>query len=77
MNYIGPAHGQGIRIYLNGVQRRSTETSYTYSNNPGDRRIVVGRYYTGDYYYGSVELDELMFFNTMLTEAEISMLSQF
>ena len=78
LNYIGPNNGQGIRIYYNGEQVASdTRKSNLYSEHqPGNGRIVVGRYYTNkDQRYASVEIDELVFFNNSLNLEEIEYLS--
>ena len=77
LNYIGPEDPQGIEIYYDGVHSRRAAIGSAASSLPGDGRIVIGRRYTdGDYDYASVQLDELMFFNTALMDSEISMLSQ-
>ena len=74
MNYIGPAHGQGITIYTDGALRGSDTTKDTRSYTAGDGRVVIGRWYTngGSYrYYGGVMVDELNFWNRTLTLLEI------
>ena len=77
INYIGPEDGQGIRIYYDGVQRGSDTSMALYSRNTGEGLIVFGRRHTdSDDNYGSVQLDELIFFNATLTDSEITMLSQ-
>ena len=39
----------------------------------GDGRVVVGRYHTDlDEKYASVDVDELLFFNHRLTDAQIT-----
>ena len=44
--------------------------------SPGDGRLVIGRANTGgDKFYASVQLDELLMFNTSLAEKEIQILS--
>ena len=49
------------------IKRRSTSM---------DRRIVVGRFSTDfDYSYTSLQMNELMFFNRPLTQAEIKMMN--
>ena len=77
LNYIGPNDGQGIRIYHNSIQVASDTTHTSRQWVPGNRKIVVGRFRNGgDVWYSSVLVDELHFFNRVLTEAEIRMLSQ-
>ena len=52
-------------------------TSFSNHHNVGDGRIIIGRRYTdNDGAYGSIEIDELRFFNRTLTEAQIIMFSQ-
>ena len=76
-NYIGPHDGQGIQIYMDGIQRGS-DTSSSSISTPEDRYIIIGRYYHDrDEQYASVQLDELIVFNATLTDSEITMLSQF
>ena len=44
----------------------------------GDGKIVFGRVYTGsNMRYASVQMDELLFFNHVLTTVEILKLSEF
>ena len=72
INYIGPADGQGITIYTNGVLDGSDTEKYKYSWSPGDGRVVIGRKFTdSDTAYASVEVDELTFWNRALTPQEI------
>ena len=43
----------------------------------GDGKVIIGRYFTDeDDFYGSVEVDELFFFNTALSDSDIMKLSQ-
>ena len=75
MNYIGPNNGQGIRIYLDGVQAGSDDTRSdgTFSSRSGgDGRVVVGALYTYKaVFYASVDVDELLFFNQKLSDKQI------
>ena len=55
----------------------TTKTGLYSTYQPGDGRIVVGRYYTNkDQRYASVELDDLVFFNSSLTVPDIEKISQ-
>ena len=77
LNFLGPNDEEGIRIYKNGKHVGNhtiiTQSSSTESNG----RIAIGRAFTEiNNYYGSVQVDELLFFNHSLTEQEIGMLSQ-
>ena len=72
LNYIGPDDGQGIKMFYDGAEVAS-DTSKTERSNPvREGRIVVGRTYTDkDEAYGSVQVDELIYFNQALIESEI------
>ena len=74
MNYIGPNDGEGVRIYYNGeVASKTTKTEGSYS--AGDGKITVGRYYTNtDALYASFQVDELIFFNQILSNDNINLL---
>ena len=76
LNYIGPNNGQGIQIYYNGQEVESdTIKDAARSHSAGDGRVVLGRLYTNsDDYYGSVEIDELLFFNQTLSNDDINAL---
>ena len=72
LNYIGPNNGQGIEIYHNGVQIRNDATKSGATRSSGDCKVVIGRLYADtDDWYGSVDVDELLFFNQKLTDQEI------
>ena len=78
MNYIGPEDGQGIRIYVDGIETGSDVTKIGYLSQPGEGRIVVGRLHTDqNENYASVEVDELMFFNATINDSQVTMLAQF
>ena len=77
LNYIGPEHGQGIRIYYNGAKLDGG----SYKSPPGkptsaaDGSVTVGKfknyYYSVTIDYSSVALDELLFYNMKLTSDQI------
>ena len=70
LNYIRP--NNGIRIYHDGDEKGSDDTKSGGTNPPGDGRVVVGRFYTDlDTSYGGVDVDELLFFNEMLSVQKI------
>ena len=72
MNFIGPNDGEGFRVFYDGAEVPSDTTKYSRSSSHGDGRIVVGRRGTHrDRDYSSAMVDELIFFNQTLTEAEI------
>ena len=79
MNYIGPKDGEGLQIYhdfrsiFNETELRMCEDAYY----PGNKNLVLGRGINGgDYWYGSVQVDELYLFNRTLTEADIRSLGE-
>ena len=79
LNFIGLDDGQEIRIYHDGVNV-ANDMSITISTSmrpETDRRIVLGRLYTdSNENYATVQVDDLVFFNRALTEAEITVFSQ-
>ena len=72
LNYIGPNEGEGIRIYYNGAEVASATTKTVRSYPSGDGRIVVGRHFTNeDRRYISMQVDELIYFNAVLTSDDV------
>ena len=71
-NFIGPAANQGILVYMDGVEHVDThQKSGGMSNSPGVGRIIAGRTKPDvDSNYGSVIVDELLFFNQILSEQQ-------
>ena len=75
LNFIGP--NDGIRAYHDGVEVGSNTNIHGNSKHNGDRRIVIGRYFVkSGVTYSSIQVDELLLFDQMLTDDEITMLSQ-
>ena len=75
LNFIGP--NDGIRTFHNVEQVGSNTNIHENSKQNGDRRIVIGRYFAESVgTYSSIQVDELLFFNQLLTDDEITMLSQ-
>ena len=72
LNYVGPDDGQGIQIYQNGIKALIDTTKTSYTATSGNGRVVIGKYYT-DATGGSVTftIDELLVFNTKLSDEEI------
>ena len=72
VNYIGPDDGQGIRVYFDGIEMKSDTEKHGGPFSAGDGRIVVGRINTQiDNRYSTMQADELMFFNNILTTTDI------
>ena len=72
LTYIGPDDGHGIQIYQNGIKAGTDTTKTPYTATSGNGRVVIGKYYT-DATGGSVAftIDELLVFNTKLSDEEI------
>ena len=75
LNYLGPNEGEGIRIYYDGEEVGTEPTKTSPILTTGIGRIVLGRYYPDEEgHYSSIQVDELLFFNTELTNAEIGLI---
>ena len=76
MNYIGPNRTQGIRAYTNGAFTSKDMYYSTLIRSAGDGHVVIGRQFTKEAKsyadYPTVDLDELMLFNHILTEEQIA-----
>ena len=78
MNYFGPNDGQGIRVYQDAELVAIAATLYTQHTSPGDGEIAIGKLHIetpGD--YGSVVVDEMVFFEETLGIDEIRVLSEY
>ena len=74
VNYIGSYPSEGMRVYFNGVKQDDYRRFFAKDTNKhGDGTVRVGK--LGDD-FGSVIMDELMFFNEKLTEDQIQQLYQ-
>ena len=74
-NFVGPNTGQGFTVYHDGELVANIIRTRPITATSVDRRIVIGRWATDrDEFYSSLEMDELVFFNKALTDAEIRML---
>ena len=72
LNYIGPNDGEGIRVFYDGEEVASDTTKYASPLSAGDGRIVVGRHFPyQDWNYASVQVDELIYFNAVLTSDDV------
>ena len=78
VNYIGPNNGQGIRLYYNGAEVTSSASKGISGSpySPADGRMVVGKSYvdTNLDHFASLAVDELLFFNSQLTDEQITAL---
>ena len=75
MVYRGPNEGQGITVYHNGEDKGNDTTKWPWSYT-GTGAVKIGRWFDepGPPYYGSAHVDELIFFNHMLSQSEIVMI---
>ena len=78
INYIGADQQLGIELYLDGIRQAHDDTSSPPTHAQGNGRIVIGRFLTEeDHSYTTVEIDELLFFNSILTPGQITTLYTF
>ena len=71
LNYRGQDI-EGIIVYYDGTAVVSGTTKTGGPFSAGDGRIVVGRLLTHeDEYYATVQMDELNFFNQVLSDEEV------
>ena len=73
MVYRGPNKGEGFTIYHDGVVKGSDTTRVSWSSATPSGIVKIGRWLDepGDPFYGSAHVDELIFFNHMLSQSEI------
>ena len=78
LNYIGPEYNQGIQVYFDGVKRDEPgEKLSSIGQIPKDGTVFIGRLPVYHWtFYGTLIMDELMFFNEKLTEDQIQQLYQ-
>ena len=88
LNFCGFSGGQGITVYHDGVQVNNTALRQKFTNHfhASDGRIILGRFLdeiiygppSNDKYkyYSSVSIDELYFYNHILTDKEIMQMIQ-
>ena len=72
LNFIGPNNGQGIRVYVNGAEAASDTTKTSRLRNPADGRVYMGN--SALEKYTSVDVDELLFFNYMLSDQQVMLI---
>ena len=73
MNYIGPEDDQEIMIYQNGQEVAADTQKYLIMGQPGNGMFIAGRMLTNmDNSYSTFNLDELLFFNSILNEEEVN-----
>ena len=72
LNHFGSKDGQGVRMYLDGIEVASDTTKLLHLSATGDGRIIAGKLRTdSNACYASVEVDELIFFNQSLTNDKV------
>ena len=73
LNYLQP--DARIKAYADGILAAESNGITSFGISPGSGVIALGRRYTAiDNQYGSVAIDELLFFNEALSEANIMQL---
>ena len=73
VNYVGPA--TGIKVYTDGTLVGQDNQIENRNRDLRNGRVVLGRRYVyTNNNYGSAEIDELLFFNAVLTQASITQL---
>ena len=77
LNFLGSGDEHGIRIILDSEQVAIDKKINEEINSLGNGRIAVGRRFSeSDERHASVQMDELLFFDEALTDAEITMLGK-
>ena len=73
--YRGPNESEGITVYHDGVDKGNHTTKRLWSFT-GTGTVKIGRHCdkSGPQHYGSAHVDELIFFNHMLSQSEIVMI---
>ena len=67
------ANESRMEVYYNGERRYSASGSFPNSFSPGNGIVQIGRRYTDTASrYTSMEADDLLFFNTSLTQSDIT-----
>ena len=74
--YRGPNKGEGFTVYHDGINKGSDTSKNPYSFVMLSGVVKIGRWCDepGDLQYGSVYLDELLFFNHQLNLTEVNMI---
>ena len=70
---------EGFSVFYFGYKKEQSQRENSQSYSQGDGQVVIGKKHTGFTgvisYYGTVSIDELMFWNVELSEAELQILS--
>ena len=76
MVYQGRNYNQGIRVYHDGVDKGSDLYRTFYRQASPSGIVKIGRQFDepGPPHYGSAYVDELLFFNHMLSPSKINMM---
>ena len=75
MIYRGPNSGEGITVYHDAVEVGSDTVPYTLYTVTSSGMFKIGRKFDppGDKQYGTMYMDELLFWNRILHQTEIEM----
>ena len=67
------ANESRMEVYYNGERRYSATRGHPFPFVPGNGIVQIGRRFTDtDSSYTSMEADDLLFFNTSLTQSDIT-----
>ena len=71
--YKGPAEGEGIRLYVNGLPAGDDTTRDPITTAPADGRLKISKLFEeGNGHNSPATIDELLFWNRQLSQAEIT-----
>ena len=76
MVYRGPHEGERITVYHDGIEMGNRTNRLSGSTGDATGIVKIGWKHDepGHPYYGSAHVDELIFFNHMLSQSEIIMI---
>ena len=74
--YRGPNDGEGMKVYHDGADIGSTTQKFPRQTDTPSGIVKVGRWFDppGAGGYGSLYLDELLFWNRQISEADIQLI---
>ena len=74
-NYVGTNNAEGVTIYHDGVEVGSSAQKVSYERTVGPGVVVIGKYNVhSEQDFASVMVDELLFFNRIITADEVQIL---
>ena len=70
--YRGPNQGKGVRLYVNGLPVGEDSTRAPIDTAPADGRLKISKLFEGNGQNSPATIDELLFWNRQLSQAEIT-----